>query len=242
MTVTSTSKPGGATTDVTSPRYAARITGVSYLAMFVVAMVSNFMVTERLIVPGDGSATVANVSESIGLFRWAVAGFLVIVVLDVVIAWGLHVVFRRFGHDLSLASAWFRLAYSAILGAAVASLFLALQFVDGSLGDLGPNQIAQQAMAALSGFDSTWTLGLAVFGVHLALLGVLMLRSGLIPRALGFAVAAAGVAYCVDTLARIVLPDYEAVSGIFFALVAVPSILGEGWLGLWLLFTRRIDG
>jgi hypothetical protein len=30
------------------------------------------------------------------------------------------------------------------------------------------------------------------------------------------------------------------VSGLFLVLVAVPSMVGEGWLGVWLLTTRRI--
>lgn len=31
----------------------------------------------------------------------------------------------------------------------------------------------------------------------------------------------------------------QAVAIVFLAIVAVPSMVGEGWLGLWLLLTRR---
>ncbi len=34
--------------------------------------------------------------------------------------------------------------------------------------------------------------------------------------------------------------DYEAVAGVFLLAVAVPSMSGEGWLGLWLLVTKKV--
>jgi len=71
------------------------------------------------------------------------------------------------------------------------------------------------------------------------------------PRALGWLLAVAGVAYVVDTVAHLVLADDAAVANVFLVLVAVPSVLGEGWLGLWLLLRagragsgpqRQLDG
>jgi hypothetical protein len=56
----------------------------------------------------------------------------------------------------------------------------------------------------------------------------------------GYTLVVAGVAYVADTLARGLLSDYAAVQGLFLALVAVPSMIGEGGVGLWLLLTKRI--
>lgn len=224
-----------------SRRRAARIAGVSYVAMFVLAIFANFVVRERLVEPGDGARTVANIAESIGLFRLGLVAFIVIFVLDVVIAWALHVVFREVGHDLSLATAWFRLAYTALLGVAVASMFQVLQLLGGeSLAFLTSDQVEAHAMLALSSFESVWLIGLVAFGIHLSLLGVLVIRSGLVARTLGYALIAAGVAYVLDTVAHGMLADYEAVAGVFLVAVALPSMIGEGWLGLWLLRTERI--
>jgi len=39
----------------------------------------------------------------------------------------------------------------------------------------------------------------------------------------------------LDTIAHIVLPNYEAYTSIFLALVAIPSILGEMSFSIWLL-------
>jgi hypothetical protein len=223
-----------------SPRRAARIAGVSYLVMFVLAIIANFAVIESMFEPGDATATLGNINDSIGMFRAGAVAFLVIAILDVAIAWALHVIFRRVDHDVSLAAAWFRLAYSAMLGVAVAHLFKVLQLVSGGL-DIGADQMATQTMSALADFRTTWLLGLALFGVHLALVGRLAVRSGFAPKNLGYVLIAAGVAYVVDTVARLGMSDYEAVAGVFLVVVALPSMIGEGWLGFWLLLSRRTE-
>lgn len=223
-------------------RRAARIAGVSYLAMFLLAIFANFVVREGLIESGDAGGTVANVTESIGLFRLGLVAFLAIFVLDVVIAWALHVVFRDVNRDLSLATAWFRLIYTALLGVALVSMFQVLQMLGGeSLGFLTSEQVNTQTMIELASFESTWLIGLVAFGIHLAMLGVLIVRSELVTKALGYVLIFAGAAYVLDTLAQGMLSDYEAVSGIFLAAVALPSMIGEGWLGFWLLLTKKLE-
>lgn len=214
---------------------AARLAGVSYIVMFGLAIFANFVVREGLIEPGNPVATFENVAGSIGLFRLGLLAFLVIFVLDVVIAWALHVVFREVNHDLSLAAAWFRLVYTVLLGVSLVSFFDVIRAATGA----GP-QGADQVMAAMESFESTWLIGLLAFGVHLVLLGMLIVRSGLVTRGLGFILVVAGVAYIVDTVAHTVLSDYDAIGGVLLAAVAIPAMIGEGWLSLWLAFARRL--
>lgn len=86
----------------TQPRIAALITGIGLLAMAIIAAFANFAVIVNLEVPGDPSATAANLAESAGLVRLAAAGFIIIAILDVVVAWGLYIVLRRVNPSLSL--------------------------------------------------------------------------------------------------------------------------------------------
>lgn len=220
---------------------AARIAGMSYLVMFVLAIFANFVVREGLIEPGNAAETVANISGSMGLFRLGLMAFVAIFVLDVVIAWALHVVFRDVNRDVSLAAAWFRLVYTVLLGVALVSMFQVLHLLGGeSLGFLSDEQVNAQTMLELAAFESAWLIGLVAFGIHLAMVGMLIVRSGLVVKALGYVLIAAGVAYVLDTLAQGMLADYEAVAGLFLIAVALPSMIGEGWLGLWLLLTKKL--
>ena len=244
MSVTITDAPAPpAPTTLTSggaPRLAARLAGIGFVPIFGLAIFANFMVREGLVVAGDAAATAANISGSPGLFRAGFAAFLVVFLLDIVLAWALHVVFRPVNPDLSLLAAWSRLVYTTFLGVALVFHLQALRLLDDAhLAALGTDQAQTQALLALESFNDAWLVGLAAFGIHLVLLGVLVIRSGWAPRLLGVLLAIAGVAYVVDTLAQTLLPDYRAVAPVFLAIVAVPSMVGEGWLGLWLLLTRR---
>jgi hypothetical protein len=159
-------------------------------------------------------------------------GFLGIFVIDVVIAWALWVLFRPVHRDLSLLAAWLRLTYTVVLGAALGVLYAALWLsaTPGALGDGHDDAV----LLALQIFDFTWVAGLAAFGVHLVVLGVLLFKARG-PRWIAWVLMAAGAAYVLDTVAHLVLADYEASADLFLALVAVPSVVGEMSFAVWLL-------
>lgn len=239
--------PGTHTGDPESPaamasapqlRRVARLAGASYLSMFVLAIAANFVVLEGLVVEGDPLATTANIADSPGLMRAGILAFLVIVLLDITLASALRVVFRSVNRHLSTVMAWFRLVYSVMLGLAV--VFLVQALVAATASPSSVDAQAVQTMQAIDSFQTIWMLGLSLFGVHLVLLGVLVAASGFAPRVLGFVLVIAGLAYVADTVAHLTLADYSAVSALFLVLVAVPSMIAEGWLGVWLLTTRRL--
>ena len=220
-----------------SLRWYAMVAGVGYVALFVLAIFANFLVREGLIVGGDAAQTAANVLESEGLFRWGMVSFLAIFVIDVVVAWALYVLFRSASQELSLVTAWFRIVYTVFLGVAVIFFYQGLQLLSGSefLTVFDTGQLEAQALMAFDSFNSTWLIGLLTFGVHLILLGRLLIKSNQGPRLLGLVLIVAGAAYVTDTVAHTVLSNYADYEGILLAIVAVPSILAEGWMALWLL-------
>ncbi len=226
--------------DIT-PRRGARIAGLAYVLIYLLAIFANFAVLDGLVVDGDAAATTANALGSLDRLRLAVVAFLAVFLLDVVVAWALHLVFRGVHRDLSLVAAWSRLTYTVFLGVGLVFLFQVLQLAGGdAYAGLGAEQLDAQVLLAFASFDTTWVIGLAAFGLHLVVLGVLVLRSRLAPRAVGVLLVAAGVAYAADTVVHALVPDYSVVANLMLALVAVPSMIGEGWLGLWLLTTRRL--
>lgn len=227
------------TTDpTTSPRTAAGWAAGGYLAIFVLAIVANFLALSPVLQPGDAAGTAAALQESESFFRLGAVAFLGIFVLDVVVAWALWVLFRPVHRDLSLLSAWFRLTYTVVLGAALGFLYVGLWLTHApdALGAAHDDAV----LLALQTFDFTWVVGLAAFGAHLVVLGVLLLRGGG-PRWMGWLLLVAGAAYVTDTVAHLLLADYEASAGLFLVLVGVPSIIGEMSFAMWLLLvaTRR---
>lgn len=207
----------------TQPGTAALVAGISLLAMAIIAAWANFAVITNLEVAGDPSATAANLVELAGQVRLAVAAFIVIAALDVVVAWGLYIVMRSVNPSLSLLGGWLRLAYAAILAVAVNSLLNALR-----AAPMDP------AMAGLflESFDSLWQIGLIIFGLHLCVVGYLAWRAEFIHWLFGLLLTIAGLGYVVDGFGTVLIQDYS------FDL-AVYTFIGEVALIFWLLIRGR---
>ena len=217
----------------TSARSAAGWAGACYVAIFVLAMFANFLALDAVLQPGDATATADALREHEGMFRLGTTAFLGIFLADLVVAWALYVLFRPTHRDLALAAAWFRIAYTVVLGAALGLLYAALWLADAP-AELSGGAADGGVLLALQTFDFTWVMGLAAFGVHLVLVArLLWMARG--PRWIATLLALAGLGYALDTVAHIVLADYESYATVFLAILAVPSIVGELSLAGWLM-------
>jgi hypothetical protein len=74
-----------------------------------------------------------------------------------------------------------------------------------------------------------------LFALHCVLLGVLVMRSGEVPRALGVGLVIAAFGYGLNGIGHIVAPGLAST---FEAIVGVTAIVGEVPFVLWLLFGR----
>ena len=157
-----------------SLRKAAMVAGLGLLVMTIFAIFAQFAVIQGLIVPGDAATTANNIMANEMLFRLGIFSFMIVIICDVLVAWGLYVLLKPVNENLSLLMAWFRLVYSAIFAVALANLFNALQLLSGAdyLGAFEPNQLQAQVMLSLDAFQAGWTIGLVIFGLHLVLLAV----------------------------------------------------------------------
>ncbi|HSF86096.1 MAG TPA: DUF4386 domain-containing protein [Acidimicrobiia bacterium] len=220
----------------TTPRKAAVIAGIGYVALFVLAIFANFFVREGLVVAGDAGATFENIAESESLFRAGMAAFLIIFLLDIVVAWALHIVFRTVDRTTSLLAAWFRIVYTVFLGVAAVFLFAAAHLVGDSpvLDGLAAEQLATPVALLMDAFNYTWLIGLAAFGVHLAILGAMILRSLIASRFLGVMLIAAGAAYMMDTFAHALIANYAAYADAILVVVATTAVIAEFAFMIWL--------
>ncbi len=123
------------------------------------------------------------------------------------------------------------------LGVAIVFLFAVVQLVGEPrhVAALGENARDSHAMLALDAFNATWFVGLTCFGVHLTLLGAMILRSRMGAPVLGVLLVVAGGAYVFDTIAFTLLPTYSDHGAIFTSLVAFPAVIAEGAFTIWLL-------
>ena len=83
-------------------------------------------------------------------------------------------------------------------------------------------------LAEVQQFDAIWSLGLALFGLHLLLIAWLAFVSGFVPRFVALLVALAGTGYLVDSFGDLLHATYT------FELASL-TFIGEVVLMIWLL-------
>lgn len=222
--------------DEVSQRAAALIAGLSLLLMAVLAPIAFFGVFGSVVDWKDAEATVANILASQGLFRASIGAFLLVIVLDVLVAWALYYLLKPVNNSLSGLAACFRLVYTAGYLVAVSHLFNTVELLTdrSEAVQASTAEIEARTMESLVAFANGWGLSLAVFGVHLLLLGWLVFRSGFIPRTIGVLVCVAGAGYLINSLGKILVPGFSV--GLI-QLTFLGELLLMGWL-LWIGFRR----
>jgi len=215
----------------------SKLAGSAYLIIFISGIFANFFVLETMIVADDASATVFNITSNDLLFRIGILSFIIMVLADLFVAWALYVLFEEQDKNISLLSAWFRLVNVTIFAIALFHLFTILQFVNepNALPDFDKTQMQAQIMLSFSDFNNTWLLGLIFFGIHLLLLGYLIIKSTAISSIIGYLLVMASLGYLADSFAQLLWPDYDDYKDIFLLIVVIPGVIGELSLALWLL-------
>ena len=220
---------------MTDAKHLARITGVLYLLIILCAGFSEGAVRSVLVVPGDAAATAVNLAESEALFRLAFAADLVAFLSDLAVSVLLYVLLRPVDRTVALLAAGFRLlAHPAIAAVNLLNHFGALLLVGGagSLASFEPGQRHALALLAMELHGYGYLIAGAFFGVHLALLAWLLVRSPLFPSVLGVLIAGAAVGYLGESFGMFLFPAHEA---LYTRLVTVTAVLGEVVLCLYLL-------
>jgi Domain of unknown function (DUF4386) len=133
---------------------------------------------------------------------------------DIGVALLLYRLLKPVNAKLSLLAAIFRLLLVVIMAVNAANFF--------GLIDLFASAHSVKA------FNRLYGISLAPFGMHCALAGYLIFKSGFLPRAVGILFALAGGAYLFFLWPP--LGDQ-----LFFPYLVIPGVIGEGSLTLWLI-------
>ena len=229
---------------MSSIRQQARVAGVLYLLLALTAPLGLLYVPGKVIVLGNATATAANIRASEGLLRAGIASELIHQIIAVFLVLALYRLFKRVDEALA--------RQVVVLGALVS---VPIVFVN-VLNELATLTLVSDA-DFLSVFEQPQldalaylfmrlhgdgiTVASVFWGLWLFPFGMLVIRSGFIPRVFGVLLIIAGVAYLASAFATLVLPRYEP----FVSKVAGPLEIAEVpiifWLLIWGAKTRPAD-
>lgn len=153
-------------------------------------------------------------------------GWVVIIILDVIVSFGVYLYYKKDDAKRAFASAFLRFIYTIFLSIATAQLFLGSNFI---------NQV--------NSFTVIWGWGLIVFGLHLIVLGSLFKSESkwfncLVVILLIFA----GLGYMTQYIGILLVPNPAQFVATVEPFFLVPAILGEILFALWMIIKGNKKG
>jgi hypothetical protein len=190
-------------------------------------------IPRTLIVRGNATATANNILAHETLFRFGIVADLIGAVIFIFLGMALYRLLS--GVNKTHASLMVVLVLvSATIGFMnVLNNIAALRLFHGAdfLTVFDKPQRDALAMVFLGLHGQGLVINEIFWGLWLFPFGVLVMRSGFLPRILGVLLIVNCFAYLAASLTSLLLPDYASV----LERAILPALTGELWIGLWLL-------
>ncbi|MBV8672802.1 MAG: DUF4386 domain-containing protein [Acidobacteriaceae bacterium] len=222
-----------------STQKAARIAGLLYLVNGVTGFFGIVYVPSRLVVSGNPAATASNILASERLFRLGIVSELICAAEFVFLLWALYRLLGGVDKTHASLMVLLGLVFVPIMFVNTLTEIAALMLLRGAdfLSVFGKHQLEAMAMLSLDLHRYGYVAG-SMLGLWLFPLGLLVFRSGFLPRILGVLLIAAGFGYLADSLTPLLVPSYEGIVG---RIAGIPLMLGEPAMILWLLIRGAKD-
>jgi hypothetical protein len=213
----------------------ARLAGLLYLLASIPAPFGLIYVPNKLIVLNDATATADHIRASESLLRLGVASELIGFIMFILVVLALYRLFKAVNETHALAMMILILVSIPISLLSVVNEIAALIIVSGADFLSVFNRAQLDALAYLfMRLHSRESLVAEIFwGLWLFPFGILVIRSGFIPRVLGYLLFIAAFGYLASSVAFLLLPAYGPIVDRFatkLTLCELPIIL---WLLIW---------
>ena len=219
---------------MSSPKRLARIAGLLYLTIAMLAGFAYGYVLTKVYAPGDAATTAANVLENSGLVRFGVVADLLQATIMAFLAMTFYQLLKHVNRNAASA-----LVIFAAIAVTIMCLNNVFQFAavlvatDSSyvtaFGAEGSNALV---LLLLDMHHHGYLIAQIFFGLWLAPMGYLAYKSGMFPKALGVVLIVGGVSYLVDMPVAFLAPDLsEQIHGF----LAIPPAIAEIWMVGYLL-------
>lgn len=208
----------------------ARTAGVLYLILTVCGGFAEFFVRQGLIVRGDAAATASHILGSQPLYRTGLVAELVGQVVFLLLALALHRILEPV--DRRQAAAMLALVVVAVTITSLNMLNQAapLVLLSGApyLNVFDVGQLQALALSFLDLHQAGYIIAQVFFGLWLLPLGILIVRSGFLPKIIGWFLMLACAGYLADVATYFLAPGFGVTFSEF-------TFVGELMLMLWLL-------
>jgi hypothetical protein len=191
---------------------AAVTVGVAFITSVILVTIVDDFLLANFVVPGDSEALVRDIEANEEEFNWAVVGYILVLLIDIIIGLALYLVLKPANKKRALLTALLRVLYAIIL--IIGVLALVSEVVD------------------VYGYGSIKLIGYLFFALHILVLGYSVFVSEYIPKSLGVLLIIASLTY-ITFFVDFNLP--EAIQMSVMVIMAVAELA----LSIWFIVKRN---
>jgi len=212
----------------------ARVAGRLYLLASIIG-IFGLIYVPKLIVPGDATATADHVRTSETIFRLGIASELTGFILFIFVVLALYRLFKGVNEKHALAMAILLLVSIPISLLNVLNEIAALILVSGAdfLSAFEKGQLDALAYLFLRLHGQSFVVAQIFWGLWLFPFGILIIRSGFIPRFLGYLLFIAGFGNVTSSFIWLLLPSYAPIIDRFTGVLTAAELPIIFWLLIW---------
>jgi hypothetical protein len=217
----------------------ARGAGILYIIMDVFMIFGGMYVYSKIYVPGDATATVSNILESEWLLRLGFVSLLFGLIIQLYLV---HVLYELFK---SVEKGQARMMVILIVaGVSVAFMNMLFQYAPvlllsnaGHLSAFNPAQLQTLSMVSLDMYEHGLLITEIFWGLWLIPLGILVYKSGLVPKVLGILLVVGCFGHLIIFVSTFLFPDFSTI----LTPIGETVTIGELPIFLWLLVNGAKD-
>jgi hypothetical protein len=212
-----------------SPRAKARMAGIFQLLEALTSTFGQIIILGKLVVPGNGAITAANILSHKDLFWLGFTSSVIGAIFHVAWAFLMYELFKHVNRALSRFATFIILVGCAIQTLTALFYIAPLLILGGGnpAGAFTVSQLQELSTIFLKLNSQCFEINLVFFGLWVVLTGYLIFRSKLLPKLLGILFMIAGLGWLFFL--------YPPFAHQIFPLIAVASAIGEVPLELWLM-------
>ena len=218
-----------------STKKQARVAGLLYLLASIIGFFCLAYVPGKLIVSGDATATANRIRASETLLRLGIASELIAFTIFIFVVLALYRLFKAVSEKHALAMATLLLISIPISLLNLLNEIAALVLVSGAsfLSAFEKGQLDALAYMFLRLHGQGFIVAQVFWGLWLFPFGILVIRSGFIPRFLGYLLFIAASGYLASSFTSLLLPSYRHLVDQFAMVLEAGELPIIFWLLIW---------
>ena len=214
----------------------SQLAGLLYLTIALVGGFSIGYMPTEIVAEGNAALTFQNLLNHQELFRWGIAGDILVLLLETLLTVMLYQLFKSASTTGMTIATYSRLAMAIIMGMNLVNYMIPAIIMNQ------PEYLTSFSSAELESLtllffkahkygELAWQI---FFSVHLFTLGYVIRKSGNTPKWLGLLMLIGGVGYAGDSFIQFMLSNSVVISVIFSSMLVL-AVIAEFWFAFWLL-------